>query len=444
MPFAGKVDFPRHIPDSRGVDNRFYNAFDLSTDKGEGSRPEDFRTPFEIDRDRILHTSAFRRLQSKTQVFLSGEYDFYRTRLTHSLEVAQIGRAIAKFLNRGSESLSDEFFIDNDLVEAVCLTHDLGHPPFGHTGERTLNRLMEPYGGFEGNAQTLRQMTKTIYGNERGMQPTRAFADGVLKYKSLYSEMRRANKGNHPENHFLYDAQADQLDFVFDGADFPVELTPGDERNGFKSIECQIMDWADDTAYSLNDIVDSIHAGFLDSGKIERWATEQSLDAAQAAHIEQLLLNIREGKVEGRMGRKIGEFVSATTLREDVNFMSGTTNRYRYKLEITEEAKRESAIYKKLAFELVFQSHQLKQLEFKGDQMLVSLFDALTEQYIAREKPRFQLLPPEMAQLVNSVSSEQEKARLLCDYIAGMTDGFATRTYRRLHDPTFGSIRDLI
>jgi len=426
------------------VENRFYNAFDIATDASSGSRGADFRTPFEIDRDRILHTSAFRRLQSKTQVFLSGEYDFYRTRLTHSLEVAQIGRAISRFLQRNDDALSDDFFIDGDLVEAICLTHDLGHPPFGHTGERTLNRLMKPFGGFEGNAQTLRLMTHTIYGNERGMQPSRAFADGVLKYKSLYSEMRRVNQGEHPENHFLYDEQSPQLDFVFGDRDFPAELTPGDARNGFKSIECQIMDWADDTAYSLNDIVDSIHAGFLDSSKIERWVAAQSLSAEENAHIDRLLQTIRDGKVEGRMGRKIGNFVQATRLEEDVNFMSGETNRYRYKLEIDPAAKLESAVYKRLAYELVFLSHQLKQLEFKGDRMLVALFDAFTNEYVGRSKPQFKLLPPDIESLIVAQTEDRQKVRLLCDYIAGMTDGFATRTYRRLHDPTFGSITDLI
>ena len=113
--------------------NQFYQDFDCETASGY-PRPDDYRTPFQVDRDRILHTSAFRRLQSKTQVFLSGEYDFYRTRLTHSLEVAQIGRSICNHLQKESAHLSDAFHIDSDLVEAACLSHGLGHPPFGHSG----------------------------------------------------------------------------------------------------------------------------------------------------------------------------------------------------------------------------------------------------------------------------------------------------------------------
>ena len=130
--------------------NRFYGAFDTERRSGacDGA---DYRTPFQIDRDRVLHTPTFRRLQNKTQVFWSGEYDFYRTRLTHSLEVAQIGKSISYWLkSRPDGPLGDDFFIDPDLVEAICLSHDLGHPPFGHAGERTLNFLMRDHGGFEG------------------------------------------------------------------------------------------------------------------------------------------------------------------------------------------------------------------------------------------------------------------------------------------------------
>ena len=204
------------------MENTFYNDFDMQCLTKD--RPSDYRSPFEIDRDRIIHTSAFRRLQAKTQVFLSGEYDFYRTRLTHSLEVAQIGRSICKFLQHKSPLLSDEFTIDSNLVEAICLSHDLGHPPFGHSGERTLNELMKPFGGFEGNAQTLRLIAETIYssgGERRGMNPTRAFLDGILKYKTPYGALE------NPENHFVYDEQRSHVDFAFGGTPVPAELSAG-------------------------------------------------------------------------------------------------------------------------------------------------------------------------------------------------------------------------
>ncbi|MBP9913892.1 MAG: dNTP triphosphohydrolase, partial [Opitutaceae bacterium] len=161
------------------MENRFYNAFDA--EPFGGNRKPDYRNAFQIDRDRIIHAHAFRKLQSKTQVFLSGEYDFYRTRLTHSIEVSQIGRSICYYLRTRGGPLKNDFYIDSDLVEAVCLAHDLGHPPFGHSGERTLQELMGQWGGFEGNAQTLHLLTETIFQNEsgvRGMRPTRALLDG--------------------------------------------------------------------------------------------------------------------------------------------------------------------------------------------------------------------------------------------------------------------------
>src|SRR5258708_4096419 len=133
--------------------NRFYNAFDLQ--EWGTSRKADYRSPFQIDRDRIIHAHAFRKLQSKTQVFLSGEYDFYRTRLTHSMEVAQIGRSICHYLCSRGDPLTDDFYIDSDLVEACSLAHDMGHPPFGHAGERTLQELMKRLGGFEGHSPAL-------------------------------------------------------------------------------------------------------------------------------------------------------------------------------------------------------------------------------------------------------------------------------------------------
>src|SRR6187397_1989775 len=148
--------------------NCFYTAFDVETLGRE--RKTDYRGAFQIDRDRIIHAHAFRKLQSKTQVFLSGEYDFYRTRLTHSMEVAQIGRSICCFLRSRGDPLSDDCYIDSDLVEACSLAHDMGHPPFGHSGERTLQELMAKWGGFEGNAQTLHLMTETMFQNESGVR----------------------------------------------------------------------------------------------------------------------------------------------------------------------------------------------------------------------------------------------------------------------------------
>ena len=260
--------------------NRFYNAFDLATLTPRPSPEGEYRSAFQIDRDRIIHTSAFRRLQSKTQVFLSGEYDFYRTRLTHSIEVAQIGRSICGWLQQNSPNLSDDCFIDPDLVECACLSHDLGHPPFGHTGERTLHRLMRPYGGFEGNAQTLRLLTQT-----------------------LFSE------------------------------------------------------------------------------------------------------------------RKQG---------------------------IAPDVKAQASLNKRIAYELVFRSPQLQQLDHKADFILTRMFEVLRDRYIEHSSNHLHLHPADVESDIEQTDHVNDRARLICDWIASMTDRFAFRTYRRLFDADFGSITDFV
>lgn len=420
--------------------NNFYNQFDTEPLSGAGgNRPEDYRSPFQIDRDRILYTSAFRRLQSKTQVFLSGEYDFYRTRLTHSLEVAQIGRSICGRLKKTSDLLGDDYFVDPDLVEAACLSHDIGHPPFGHAGERVLHDLMRGYGGFEGNAQTLRLLTETIYGRG-GMDPTRAFLDATLKYKTLLSETPDA------ANHFVYDSQKQFLEFGFGSDCFVSELTAGKERNGFRSIECQIMDWADDTAYSLNDIVDGVNAGFINLERLGRWAEANELSANDQQHIDELIVAIRRQRLEPLMGSKIGKFIAAADIVESSpNFMSGQTSRYRYEVRVHEDAEAESKLYKRISFDLVFRAPQLQQLDHKAGRVLGDLFRVFADNYLGNQKRPLGLLPAETeAELKAADGDESVSRRIICDTIAKMTDRFAVRTYRRLIDPEFGSIVDLV
>jgi dGTPase len=377
-------------------------------------------------------------------VFFSGEYDFYRTRLTHSIEVAQIGRSLCDRLNRTSPLLRPDYRIDPDLVEAVCLSHDIGHPPFGHTGERTLHRLMQSYGGFEGNAQTLRILATILFGPDRGMNPTRALMDGVLKYKTLFGEVPEQR------NHFLYADQAPLLGFVTAGRGFPPSLGPGKPRNGFRSIECLIMDWADDTAYSLNDIADGIQAGFIQVDKIERWAGTKTLTDTQSARLRELIEAIRRGRVESTMGKKIGRFIGAAELIETSGpdaFLSDLTARHRHRLALDPEVEEECALYKQIALDLVFRSQQLQQLDRKSDYILSRLFGVFAELYIVADKPgrgHYRLLSDEEEALVFSQPDESARARVICDVLAKMTDGIASRTYRRLFDADFGSIVDLV
>ncbi len=419
--------------------NRFYHAFD--SEPYGGTRTRDYRSPFQVDRDRIIHAHAFRKLQSKTQVFLSGEYDFYRTRLTHSMEVAQIGRSICTYLRSRGAPLRDDFHIDSDLVEAICLAHDLGHPPFGHSGERTLQELMVPWGGFEGNAQTLHLLTETLYQNEtgvRGMAATRALLDGVLKYKKLFREYAVP-----PTNHFLYDPQEQHRAFVFGGRAIPAEWQEGERLNALKSVECQIMDWADDAAYSLNDVVDGVKAGFLTLERIEHWAAGQEIDAERQRWLDQLLGAIRGDRLEVTFAQKIGGFVTACRLRERDNFMADRTNRYRFELVVGASAEREATFYKRMANDIIFESPQLQQMEHKARRVVFDLWESCWENYVASGARVIRILPPQVGRLVDAEAQTAGKARRICDWLAGLTDGLIVRTHRRLFDPEFGSIRDL-
>ncbi|MDF1811641.1 MAG: dNTP triphosphohydrolase [Verrucomicrobiales bacterium] len=427
------------------MENRFYQSFDVERrGKPSPNQADDHRTPFQQDRDRIIHTGAFRRLQNKTQVFFSGEYDFYRTRLTHSIEVAQIGRGICQRLIAVSDQLDRDYFIDPDLVEACCLSHDLGHPPFGHTGESVIHRMMKPFGGFEGNAQTLRLLGNTAFGEVKGINPTRAMVDGVLKYKTLYSEL------DNPPNHFIYDDQKGWLDFVLADRPFPKEATPGKKRDAHKSIECQIMDWADDTAYSLNDIADGIQAGFLTIEKIEKWAGKQTLTDNESQLVDDLLENtIRRNRIESTIGYKIGQFIRHTEIQEQDHFLADLSNRYRYKLVVPQEIKEESKLYKKMAFEIVFRSQQMSQLDRKADVILTRLFEEFARFYIretpGRREDHYKILSDDEEERIFADGLEQkDRARLVCDSVARMTDGVVRRNYKRLFEVDYGSIGDLV
>jgi dGTPase len=429
------------------VSNTFYRAFD--TEVWGRPRKVDYRTPFQVDRDRIIHSSAFRQLQSKTQVFLSGEYDFYRTRLTHSLEVAQIGRSICHYLRAYPGSpLREDFHLDPDLVEAACLAHDLGHPPFGHAGERTLHALMREHGGFEGNAQTLRLLTETLWTSDdkgsEGMAPTRALLDGVLKYKTLLSEDPRA------QNRFIYDAQAKYRAFVWDA---PASTVPSAaatvDRNGHRSIECQIMDWADDTAYSLHDISDAVRAGFLTFEKIERWADaahptwRSAPENPERRWIAELEGAIKRNALEQLVGKKIGTCVSACRLEAADHPLANRSNRHAFRLVIEPQIVREVEFYKTMAVDVVFHSPPIAQMEHNGSVILRDLFRVFVENYLAPASPRINVLPPAVARLIDAEADETGRLRRICDHIASMTDGHARRTWRRLFDPDFASMVDL-
>lgn len=422
--------------------NRFYQEFDLVRNEASPGSPEpDYRTPFQVDRDRILYTQAFRKLQAKTQVFQTGAYDFYRTRLTHSLEVAQISRSLSHYLRQHSEELSTDFYPDPDLVEAISLTHDIGHPPFGHAGERVLNELMHRYGGFEGNAQSLRLVSDLIFESSnhfRGSNPTRAFLDGILKYKSTWSEAH-ALTDIAPKNHFIYDDQLPLRTFAHGE-----EISDPDLFT--QSLECQIMDWADDTAYSLNDLSDGLRSGLLAPDKVKPWLEEheqwQQIDPDIRRRFES---GFAKRSLESFCGTSIGRFIRSARLVPSNHPWSTRSHRYAWRLEIDPAVRLECRLYKSLAFELIFLSEPLQQMEAKASRMLRDMFSLLMDNYLSGGPSHTPLhLIPTLWETQLLGKNEATIARGITDYLASLTDGQALRFYRRIFSPEADNLLDLL
>jgi dGTPase len=203
------------------------------------------------------------------------------------------------------------------------------------------------------------------------------------------------------------------------------------------------MDWADDAAYSLNDVVDGVKAGFLTIERIERWAAGEPLDPPRQQLLDTLFDAIRGDRLENVFSMKIGRFIQACRLRERDNFMAEKTNRYRFELVVAPDAEREALFFKKLANDIIFESPQLQQMEHKARLVLSSLWDSCWRNYVESGPRVIRILPPNVGALVTAETSVGGKARRICDWLAGLTDGMIIRTYRRLFDPEFGSIRDL-
>ncbi|MFQ3267703.1 MAG: dGTPase, partial [Colwellia sp.] len=267
------------------------------------NRQDDHRDPFQRDRARILHSASFRRLQSKTQVMGSGQSDFYRTRLTHSLEAAQIGSGITAQLRYNQPQLSNELFPNTDsLIETICLAHDIGHPPFGHGGEIALNYMMRDHGGFEGNGQTLRIVARLeTFSEHFGMNLTRRTLLGLMKYPQLIETLSKESKPSiatnfrqlksyewHPPKG-LYSDDQDIIDWILaplskiDRALFQsktgqssnlenisLEDTNKHYKTRFKSLDCSIMELADDIAYGIHDLEDAIVTKVVNRDDFER------------------------------------------------------------------------------------------------------------------------------------------------------------------------------
>ncbi|MCF2705658.1 deoxyguanosinetriphosphate triphosphohydrolase [Arcanobacterium haemolyticum] len=402
-----------------------YSAFDQERRVAESAK-DPSRTQFERDRARVLHSSALRRLGAKTQVLGPESDDFVRTRLTHSLEVAQIGRSLAK--NVGC---------DPDIVETACLSHDLGHPPFGHNGEAALNEVAKSIGGFEGNAQTLRLLTRVEPkrtapdGSPAGLNLTRATLDAVIKYPWVAGG---GPEGSNPRKFNVYDD------------DVPVfEWIHGD-HGMTKCVEAQIMDLADDIAYSVHDVEDGIARGFVDPRDL-RDPAEQAriLDATQEWYhvgnrsqlegaFERLLREEEwpeefSGSFRALASMKdltsdlIGRFISRVCEATREAHGSEPLVRYEGSVVLPQEIRDEITVLKGIAVAYVMLPREFEPPYFEQRTMLFDLVDALLDDP--------EQLEPQFRELWRG-ADEAGRLRIVVDQVASLTDQSARQWHARL------------
>lgn len=348
---------------------------------------KDDRPHFERDRDRIIHCAAFRRLEYKTQVFVNHEGDYYRTRLTHSLEVAQISRGIARRLK-----------LNEDLAEALALAHDLGHTPFGHIGEDVLNTLMAGHGGFEHNSHSLRIVEKLEerYPGFDGLNLSYECREGIVKHSSDY------DKALTPD----------------------LQRYRPEERG---TLEAQIIDLADEIAYNNHDIDDGLKAGYIqleDLSRLGLW--QECWDRVGALHpgiekkrrilqtisylIGYLINDLVETTLKGIQQRQIRDLDQVRALPSNL-------------IQLSNETCIKNRELKKFLHEKLYRHYKVERMRMKAERFLTQLFEA----YSANPT----LLPTEYQQRYANIGVE----RTICDYIAGMTDRYALDEYQRLFDP---------
>ena len=362
------------------------------------------RTPYQRDRDRILHCGAFRRLKHKTQVFLAHVGDYYRTRLTHSLEVAQIGRSIAR-----------ELGLDEELTETLSLAHDLGHTAFGHAGEDALHAAMQPFGGFDHNAQTLRIVTKLEkrYIPFDGLNLTWEALEGLVKHNGPLLE-----KGQGP----------DDLPFAIREHAAEQDL----HLHTWPSAEAQVAALSDDIAYNNHDIDDALRANLITLDDLRDLPmTGDILRQIEAEHGQIDPKLVRHELVREMISLMIGDLVSVVRQRladhkvetaDDVRHLGGALAEFSPEMEIRHRT------IKNFLHERVYRHHVVNGSMSKARRVMRDLFD------LTFAEP--ELLPGDW-RAAALAEDDEHKARIICDYLAGMTDSFAMEEHRRLFDISY-------
>lgn len=360
-----------------------YAAFaDASRGRVHPEAESTYRTAFQKDRDRVVHTSAFRRLEYKTQVFVNAAGDYYRTRLTHTLEVAQVARSIARALG-----------LNEDLAETVSLAHDLGHPPFGHAGERTLDRLAAGFGGFDHNRQSLRTVTELEdrYPGFPGLNLTWETLEGIMKHETEYD---------------------------VPGAEWEPDRRP--------SLEAQVVNVADELAYNAHDLDDGLRSGHLSPHQIVEVPLVAELFERLALDPARFDNRARYALVRELLGLAISDAIRHTHERLEaagVASLDDVRDHERALVGNGPEVGGQLRDLKRFLYANLYFHHRLIRMTRKADHILERLYRAYVD------AP--DMLPPDVRHSGERLGVE----RAIIDYLAGMTDRFATDEYRRLFDP---------
>jgi dGTPase len=428
--------------------NSFYNDADIQryVDTENAKQRVSIRDDFERDFGRVIHSAAFRRLQSKTQVIGISEGDFHRTRLTHSLEVSQIARGIATTLNEKNNIFKEsESKIDISLIEAAALAHDLGHPPFGHQGERALNKCMSSFGlNFEGNAHTFRLLTNREGELETGLDLTRAALLSILKYPSSMKKVNNPEITGKPPKCSVFEEDEPVFEWVTqcfapEERAYFMEVTDfqaGKHRKTInKTFECSIIELADDIAYATYDLEDAfklnlIHVDHL-SEIVERHKSISSARIGAALRIFTENSGYKS-KTKPFFADLVSGFINEIDIIEPQPSFS--SNRLRYKAVIAEDAMQLLEDLKSLVIDHVIFSQKVQTFEWRGGKIIEMLFDAMINDK--------NLLPEDRKRRWGG-SCDRVNARLVCDYIAGMTDTYALKMYSRLYEAAGGRLFDI-
>lgn len=461
-----------------------YSGEDTKRLRGMGADGDD-RSPFARDLDRLIYTSAFRRLQAKTQVAPAGEAEFFRTRLTHTLEVAQVTRRLTESVNRRAAAVresagnqqwiedpdevralpAEQQKIDPDLVEAAAVLHDLGHPPFAHVGEQALadgiakageEWALAETGGFDGNAQSFRLVTRILghHPPARGLQLTYAVLDAALKYPWVAGSPQALDHGLWSVN----PTESDELDELRAG--MPAELAAE------PTIEAQLMDWADDVAYSVHDLEDWNRAGYMPLARLAIDGAEQErfVEFVTSSHPEpdqqelrgrvfQLLRDDDGPFAEFRVaykasetifdansgparrairslrGNVFGEAMSRYTVRRRADAAQPVPRRYLFAFEPDEEVRFKVSVLKKLLWMYVIDDARMATQQHGHYAVIAELLDVFQK---AAKRGELRLFPMDRRRYMETQLAPLERLRSVVDYICNLTDADALRLHERL------------